>query len=344
LWDEILANLSDPSRPELASVLVRRDLSPASSRPFKRRKLSPLPQAQREWHTARPVLPRDKESPSSAGVLLGCPLQWTLRYAGRIKGGSSAVLPEGSQLFGTLVHDIIARLLADHAGSAAEAEKKAGRMFDTLGPALATPLFLPGAEALRASVRRVTVLAARDLVERLRLWGASVVSSEKEYEGTGLGTRLAGTPDLVIDSPRRVIDFKWGGMSYRRDLLTRGGAYQLAVYGRLAAGKTKLLPGAYYILESRRLITATPDAFPGAEVVTGPDLEAVWEGLERAHATRRKELKAGLVLATGFAESEDSQPPDHDVLAEDGVLAVAPPCRFCDYGSLCGMDFPEVQP
>jgi hypothetical protein len=344
LWDEILANLSDPSRPELASVLVRRDLAPVSGRPLRRRKLSPVPQAQREWHTARPVPPRATESPSSAGTLLGCPLQWTLRYAGRIKGGSSAVLSEGSLLHGTLVHDIIARLLAEQPGSAAEAEKMAGRMFDTLGPARATPLFLPGAEALRASVRRVTVLAARDLVERLRQWGASVVSLEKEYEGMGLGTRLAGQPDLVIDSPRRVIDLKWGGMSYRRDLLARGGAYQLAVYGRLAAGKARLLPGAYYILESRRLITATPDAFPGAEVVTGPDLEAVWAGLERGHAARRKELKGGLVLATALPESEDAGPPKHDALTEDGVLEVAPPCRFCDYAGLCGKDFQEVQP
>ena len=242
------------------------------------------------------------------------------------------------------MHDIIARLLAEGAASGTAAEKEAGRMFDTLGPALATPLFLPGAEALRASVRRVTVLAARDLVERLKQWGANVVASEKEYEGAGLGTRLAGTPDLVIDSPLRIIDFKWSGAGYRRDLLAKGGAYQLAVYGRLAAGKGKLLPGAYYILESRRLITATPGAFPGAEVVPGPNLEAVWEGLERAHAVRRKELKAGLVVATAFAESEDVTPPEHDELTEEGVLEVAPPCRFCDFAGLCGQDFPEVEP
>jgi hypothetical protein len=105
-----------------------------------------------------------------------------------------------------------------------------------------------------------------------------------------------------------------------------------------------LLPGAYYILESRSLITATPDAFPGAEVVAGPNLEAVWDGLERAHSARRKELKAGLVRATGFAEDDDVKPLDHDSLMEDGTLEVAPPCRFCDYAGLCGLDFPEAQP
>jgi ATP-dependent helicase/nuclease subunit B len=344
LWDEILANLSDPSRPELAAVLKRRELAPASSRPIKRRKLFPLPQAQREWHTALPIAPRGTESPSSAGTLLGCPLKWTLQYPGRIRGGSSAVLSEGNTLYGTLVHDIIARLLDEKPGSAADGEKRAGKMFDTLGPKLATPLFLPGAEALRASVRRVTALAARDLVERLRKWGAGVVASEKQYEGVGLGASLVGKPDLVIDSPLRIIDFKWGGASYRRDLLAHGGEYQLAVYSRLAAGKAKLLPVAYYILESRRLITADPDAFPGAEVVTGPDLEAVWEGLDRAHAVRRKELKAGDVLAAGFAESEEAEPPTSDALTEDGLLAVAPPCYFCDFAGLCGRDFPEAQP
>ena len=343
LWDEILANLFDPSRPELASVLMRRELAPAGRRPLKRRKLLPLPQSQREWHPARPVLPRARESPSSAGKLLGCPLQWTLWYAGHIRGGSSAVLSQGSQLHGTLAHYIIARVLARQPASAADAGKLAGRMFDTLGPELATRLFLPGAEAFRASVRRVTVLAARDLVGRLRQWGAAVVSSEKEYEGMGLGTRLTGTPDLVIDSPRRIIDFKWAGIGYRRDLLARGGAYQLAVYGRLAAGKGGMLPAAYYILASRRLLTASPDAFPGAEVVSGPELEAVWNGLECAHAARRKELKARLVIAAGFLESEEATLPEHDALTEDGVLELARPCRFCDYAGLCGIDFPEAQ-
>ena len=344
LWDEILANLADPSRPEAAAVLKRRELGPASPRPLMRRKLAPLPQAQRVWQAARPVPPRDTESPSSAGSLLGCPLQWTLRYAGRIRGGSSAVLPEGRQLQGTLVHDIISCVLAEHPATAAEAAKKAGQMFDTLGPKMATPLFLPGAEALKAYVRRVAVQAARDLAERLQNWGASVTASEEEYEGAGLGTRLVGTPDLVIGPPPRIIDLKWGGGSYRRDSLARGGAYQLAAYGRLVTGKAKTLPAAYYILESQRLLTVTPDAFPGAEPVEGPILDAVWEGLEKAHAARRKELKAGQLLATGLAESDELEPPERDALNDDGLLEVAPPCGYCDYGGLCGKDFQEVRP
>ena len=343
LWDEILANLSDPSRSDLSSCLIRRDLTPASPRPLKRRKLFALPLAQRVWKTAKPIPPREQESPSSAGTLLGCPLQWTLRYAGRIKGGSSAVLSEGSQLYGTLVHEIVAMLLAEKPTTAAAAERRAGQIFDKEGPALATPLFLPGKEALKASVRRVTTLVAADLFARLDQWGAGVVSSEKEYSGPGLGGKLAGTPDLIIDSPLRVIDFKWGGAGYRRQLLANGGAYQLAVYGRLVGRKSKPLPGAYYILESRRLITATPADFPGAEGVPGPELEAIWEGLERAHAVRRKELNAGQVIAAAFSENEESEPPDSDGLLEDGTLAVAPSCGFCDYAGLCGVDFPEVQ-
>ncbi len=343
LWDEILANLSDPSRTDLAAALIRRELTPLSTRPRNQRRLFSLPQAQRVWNTAKPVSPREKESPSSAGTLLGCPLKWTLQYPGRIKGGSSAVLSEGNQLYGTLVHEIIAKLLAENPATAAVAERRAGQIFDNDGPDLATPLFLPGKEALKASVRRVTTLAAADLFDRLQKWGAKVVSSEAEYIGTGVGGKLAGTPDLVIDSPLRVIDFKWGGARYRRDLLADGGAYQLAVYGSLAGGKTKLLPGAYYILESRSLITAHPTAFPGAEVVPGPQLETILQGLEQAHAERRKELKSKQVIATALGEDEDSVPPKSDGLLENGSLGVAPPCNFCDYAGLCGQDFGEAQ-
>ena len=56
-----------------------------------------------------------------------------------------------------------------------------------------------------------------------------------------------------------------------------------------------------------------------------------------------EELKARLVIAAGFLESEEATLPEHDALTEDGVLELAQPCRFCDYAGLCGIDFPEAQ-
>lgn len=341
LWDEIIANLADPSRPELAASLYRWELSPSGKCSKKSRPLAAIPKPQRFWSPSRDLEPREQESASSVGTLIGCPLNWVLHYLGRIRGGATAVLPEGSQLQGKLVHKIIAELFRDEPDSPDEAEARTVKLFDTMGPTLATSLFLPGAEAMRASVRRVARLAARELFHLLRSWGARVVSSEQEHRREALGVEMVGIPDLVIESPRRILDLKWGGMNYRRELLARGGAYQLADYGYVASEKGEILPSAFFILESRRLMTVSGDAFPGAETIDGPGPELVWGALEKACADRLAELKEKRVEATGVIEPGGEKPPDRDVLGEDGTLVLHPPCRFCDYGGLCGTIYGE---
>ena len=341
LWDEMIARLADPGKLEMAEKLCQKELALSGKISKKKRQLISTPIPQRTWHVSKCIQPRAQESASGGGELIGCPFKWILHYQGKIRGGATTMLPEGNLLYGNLTHNIIAELFHDAPKSPEDSEQRAGELFDTKGPLLATSLFLPGADAIRASVRRVTVSAAGDLFRLMQSWGATPIASEKEFKRTLAGIEITGKPDLVIDSPYSVLDFKWGGLNYRRELLERGGAYQLAVYGFVTGDKSDILPSAFYILEGQRLMTTSKDVFQKAEIIEGPEPKAVWQAFEKGYMKRLDELKNKIIEATAIVETDAEKPPEKDGMDEEGVLALSPPCKFCDYGGLCGIVYGE---
>ena len=68
----------------------------------------------------------------------------------------------------------------------------------------------------------------------LHTTGARVLASEQPRAGRAFDTEFAGTPDLLLGPPLRIIDLKWGGASFRRTSLVRGTALQLAAYSFLS--------------------------------------------------------------------------------------------------------------
>ena len=171
--------------------------------------------------------------------------------------------------------------------------------------------------------------------------GASVVASEQEFTGPGLGGQVRAYPDLVVDSPPRIIDLKWRDYTFRSNSLAKGTAYQLATYGHVARGEgQEILPGAYLILADRRLITTAGDAFPDATLIDGPSAAETWEAFERTYATRCEQLAKGDVIAEAIADDDDGSPPKPGIDGE-GKMVLEPPCSFCDFGGLCGRCYLE---
>jgi hypothetical protein len=188
-------------------------------------------------------------------------------------------------------------------------------------------------------VRRAAVGSARALFTLMRAAGVGVLASEQARAGEAFGVEFAGTPDLVLGPPPRVVDLKWGGAAYRRGLIERGAATQLAAYARLLAEHGAFPPVAYFILESQRLLSADAAHFPGAEVVPGPPPAETWDLLERAHAAAWQAVAEGRVEAHGVAA--DGAAPARESAAGHGVLTLEPPCGFCAFGALCGRSFAE---
>jgi RecB family exonuclease len=342
LWDEIAAALENPDR---ISFLEKRLPAAATSIGRKKRDPAALPKAQTDWKTKKKLTRRKKESPSGVGALIGCSLKWALQYKARLRGGEAAALDDSNRLLGELVHEIIARLLRGGKLAPGEAGKKARKLFDDEGPRLAASFFLPGADAMRADARRIVGEAARDLFTFLEDAGISAIHVEEDLETKALAGTFTGRPDLVAGSPTRVIDLKWGGLQFWRDQISAGTAHQLAAYGRILAGKGEgeLPPGAVYIISRQNLLTSEPEAFPESVPIPGPNANEVWAAVEKAYRARAKELAGGALASPGPDErnKKDKDKIKPHIGEEDGTMVLPPPCRFCDYGGLCGAGYAD---
>jgi hypothetical protein len=306
----------------------------------------PLPAPRRDWAVpAGRIGRREQESPSSVQTLLGCPLKWALQYAGRLHAADSAQVDDGTsvRLLGDLLHAIMNQLFAGPARGAAEAAAEAGAIFDREGPRLVAALFLPGADAQRAHVRRVAVRTAETLYGLMAAAGLRVLATEQERTGRAFGTAFVGRVDLVLGEPARILDLKWSGARRKRQTLAEGTALQLAAYAFLQRqGNEPFPPVGYFVMEAQRLLTTQPDAFHDAEPVEGPPPEETWRLVEATHAHEWRSVAGGRLEARGVAGDDGGKLP-RESSVEDGRLVVPPPCEWCDYAALCGLAFAEEE-
>lgn len=334
LWDELSASADGRNIREKGGLA---DLVPREKRTF-----IPLPGPVHQWCVKPEAIgPRDKESPSSLNKFISCPFQWAVKYLGGVWGGRSASLPDDETLEGSLIHAILEILLKRPLTTPEDARRKAEALFDEYGPELAAPFFLKGNEVRKAEVRRGAALAAEDLVRYIldRKFTVRAVEETCCRHFDELGIDLEGRPDLVLDSPPAVIDFKRSGDKFRRDQLIEGAYDQLTVYSRLVQGIGPPPATAYYIFSKRRLLANDPDVFPRSDLVDGPGPDEVWGALTKSFHERRRELREGVISAPGVHPEASA---DEKSRIEGGCLRLQPACRFCDLTVLCGALFKET--
>jgi RecB family exonuclease len=273
---------------------------------------------------------REQDSASSIEALLGCPLAYVLRYVGEVVPGlSTPAARPGPQLYGHLVHHVIARVLAGGALAPDEAARRAGAILDAELSGLAETLMLPDHQVERAEVRRAIIEAARAVATSIAAAGARVRGVEERLAGKVGPAVLSSRADLLLAEPDHVIDIKWGG-SRQRDELRAGAAVQLALYAALARTGPRLPGVAYLLARAQRLVAARGTNLPGASEPTPFTAEELLRVTEAALERRRDELLGGELAAPGAAEDA----PVSELL--DGALRVAPPCGYCELDGLCG--------
>jgi hypothetical protein len=333
-WDEVLGYLQDRGSADLLRYDEPRcEPAPRRHRPA----LLAIPRARVEWTAPAdvPLRERATESPTSLESLLGCSFRYEIAEVARVKSGGGAVLdhPSSSLLLGKLVHRVLERALAGSESDPERVAAEAERLFGEEGPRLAAALFLPGRDALRAGIRAIISHAAKDLARRFpdgELRGAWI---EADFEGQISGRRLRARPDLVLPGRRPVLDLKTGSSRYLRQSLRKGTSIQLAVYSLLAATNGRPAAVGLYLAREGRILSPDAGAFPEADVIAGPGMAEVWQGLERAAQERWAEIGQGRLVAPGAGEEEDLP---EEGLNDDGLLVLRPPCTFCDLDGLCG--------
>ena len=305
----------------------------------------PLPRPLRDWQVAgMRTGARASESATSLESLLGCPMNWVLRYRARLRESGLLDMADGNRLKGNVAHEVLARLLAGPLPDDATGVRHAvTALLDEALPEIASPLLMPGRVRDREDLRRNTIESAVTLVGLLDACQLSVAATERPLNcRLEDGTQISGIVDLELTTSSgrpAVVDLKWSDSDrYRRDEIAEARPIQLATYARLLQGEESApLPGAaYFMIKQRRLLAVDAQPFPPQFRVDGSELASVWRAVVEARNRNLGELAAGRVTATGV-EPNEADPGGKSTEAVEDSIEVEPPCRFCPYGRLCGM-------
>ena len=297
------------------------------------------PQARAHWPlpaSAIAKLADRKESATSLDRLADCQMHWMLLDVLRLSRGRFAEIPGPDQLLGNLAHEIANRVLRP--GPVADADavlRQVDAVFDTLLSAIAAPLQQPEFAGELAAARVRVPAALAELARLLRQKGLEVVGTELDREAVfDNGLSVIGRLDLIVRHPaqgRGVIDLKWTKSAKRRRTeLAEGRALQLATYGAIADPEDEApAPGAYYLLNQRRLIGPAGALVADEEIASARSLVETWTDLMETWCIWRDLATQGSVLATGLAGAADHLPEGLSVIPSEA------PCRYCELTSLC---------
>ncbi|HEY9720232.1 MAG TPA: PD-(D/E)XK nuclease family protein [Trichormus sp.] len=357
-------------------------------------------------------VPLRVESPSSIERLLGCPLNYLLRFTARIRPGNLISVVSGDRLAGNLAHAIFASLFSGLDSLSVEnIVCRTELVFDEFCPKVAATLLLPGNSLERLRLKRSLAEAAAHLLALIHKAGFNRIECESPRQAQFQETELVGRTDMFLQfacplpvhhstnppnpsdassdgssvegtalpssaaSPMRqsslsvlagvgaeseqgrgpnvIIDLKWARRGvYKRREIEEGRAVQLAMYAWLCTQQTQQSTNAaYYMLSQKQLFSTSSQPFPQYTYVDGPGLDHTFSRVMESYLVHLRNLSEGTIYATGVQDTSIAQlqPVEryfdkvvHDDTTEalspvPGVsLILEPPCRFCEYGRLCG--------
>lgn len=277
-----------------------------------------------------------QESATSFERLADCQMRWMLLDVLRLSRGRFSEIPGPDQLLGNLAHEIANRILQPGpVPDADEVLRHVDAVFDELLSAIATPLQQPEYAGELAAARARVPEALAQLARLLREKGLTVVGTELDRAADFAdGLSVKGRIDLIVEHPADglgVIDLKWTkSAKRRRSELVEGRALQLATYGAIAnpAGGPPV-PGAYYLLNQRRLIGQQGTVVADEDIDTDRSLGDTWTDLVSTWRAWRDLARGGTVVASGVWEAAYHLP------AGLGIAPGAEPCRYCELTGLC---------
>ena len=104
----------------------------------------------------------------------------------------------------------------------------------------------------------------------------------------------------------------------------------MATYGAIAdPDATAPAPGAYYLLNQRRLIGPVGAIVSDEEVAAARSLAETWTDLVGTWQLWRDLAAKGVALGTGLPEASNHFPEGL------GIVPGQEPCRYCELTSLC---------
>jgi ATP-dependent helicase/nuclease subunit B len=255
------------------------------------------------------------ESPTQLENLFYYPHRWFFRQKLQLYRSSLLSVTRDNTLLGSLAHRFFERLLTKDL-------KQINRKYlqewvqeesKSLLPKEGATLLLYGREPERMAFLQKLTNAAWNLISHLLDNGWEVLGTEVPLEGKFLNLPIRGKADLVLQrsDERAIVDLKWSGTRYRKELIQNEEDLQLILYAKMLPHTNSWPHTAYFILEEGKMIARNNLAFKDAIVAgsSGENHETVakkiLEKMERTYLWRLQQLKNGrLEIRTARTSAE----------------------------------------
>jgi hypothetical protein len=258
---------------------------------------------------------RQAESFSSAEKFIYSPYAWVLDYKAVLRPGvlSQFRLRSENVLRGNLLHrllDLLGEGPIKKGSWTAITEKELKEYVEKQWPILleqeGATLLLLGKQSEAAALLDAAKQALWVLAQQLRAAEIQKTETSVNFRADFIGGQLDGYVDLLVKNAKAqasVIDLKSGRLEEKKNELQTNVQLQLAIYGFLHRTNRAEWPfGAYFILNSRRMLAQTKEYFPLASAVpvkTGAGgLEICWDEFVEMWKYRRSILDQGWIEVT----------------------------------------------
>ncbi|GEM_PF-5739471 len=270
---------------------------------------------------------------------------WYLRHEAMLSGGHITGIKDTDRLKGNIAHKLFERLWQEPLEQMDDGDIDASfdRHFEELVRQEGLPFFEYGREPELAAYRAQLRMSVYKFVYALRDNGWRVVAREQAIEGQIGPCDVTGVVDMVLerDGHYLIVDFKWGGISARRDLLRNDEDLQLMLYAKFYGSPDRYWDTCFYIISRGVFLTRTRGLLIEAEVLNRED-RGIDEVYSRAFQVAERTLVWRLAqLGNGQLELRTEQNiPDLDSRYGEEVLELMPlptkSNRYDDYGFLIG--------
>lgn len=253
----------------------------------------------------RPVL-KDLgvQSPTKLQTLLYYPYQWMFKEKIQLRQSSILSVIKENTLYGNLAHHLFERLLRKdfYGWDKMMVEDYIERSIPVLLSKEGAVLMMYGREPDRIAFEYKVKYAAWNLVSMIQNNDWKVLKTEMELEETVNKTNYKGFADIVLErgSEKAIIDLKWRGIGWRRDLIKNEEDIQLVLYAQLLKKESTWPNTSFFIIENGKMLARNNSAFKEVSPIV-PDSDdqevylKIFNKMESTYHWRKEQISNGKI-------------------------------------------------
>ena len=203
------------------------------------------------------------------------PHNWFLRKQMKLYGSSLAKIKDIHLLMGNIAHKMFEELLIKklHLADNEDISSWYGDAFMALIQSEGLPFLEFGKEPDLVAFRKKLFYSIFSFIQAINNNRWKVVATEETLQGKLGINPVKGITDVVLerDGQFLIVDLKWGGKTFRKDMLKSKEDIQLMLYSKYFGDETTWWDACFYVIRDGVFITRTPGLFDESELVSAKE-------------------------------------------------------------------------